>query len=248
MDRFELYNISEDFMELINPLSPEKIIKVGKFLGLKEGDKVIDFGCGFGEVLVLWAEAFGIGGIGIDIREHACERAKKKIEERGLSERIEIVCCNGADYSFEKEAFDVAACIGASFIWGGFKQAIQGMKDAVPPDRKLVIGEPYWLKEPVPQEYVDKIKEIEIHSEYGLIQIAREEGFDFEYMVRSSLDDWDTYEASNWYSLARWLEEHPDHPEKKEVIDWLHENQDEYLKYGREYCGFAVYILNPMKY
>ena len=248
MDRFELYNISEQFMELINPLSPEKIITIGKFLELKKGGSVIDFGCGFGEVLVLWADSFGVKGIGIDIREHACERAEKKIKDRGLSDRIEIVCCKGAEYSFEKGAFDVAVCLGASFIWGGFGPTIRGMKDAIHPKGKLVIGEPYWIKEPVPMEYKKKNKEEDIHSEYELLQIAREEGFDFEYMVRSSLDDWDRYEASNWYSLARWLVDNPNHPEKKEVIDWLHEIQDDYLRYGREYCGFAVYILNPIKY
>lgn len=248
MDRFELYNISEDYMELINPMTPEKIITVGKYLGLKKNSTVIDFGCGFAEVLVLWAEAFGISGIGIDIREYACERAIKKIKERRLSDKIEIVCSRGDEYSFEKGTYDVAACIGASFIWGGFEPTIRGMREAIHPEGKLVIGEPYWLKEPVPQEFIKKNKDEVIHSEYKLVQIARKEGFDFEYMVRSSLDDWDGYEASNWYSLARWLEEHPNHPEKTEVVQWLHEMQDDYLRYGREYCGFAVYILNPVKY
>jgi len=248
MDSFELYNISEDYMELINPLTEEKIITLGKFLDLKKGSRIIDFGSGFAEMLVLWAETFGITGIGIDIRKHACERAERKIKERGLSESIEIVCGKGDEYSFEKGAFDYASCIGASFIWGGFGATIRGMRDAIHPNGKLVIGEPYWLKKPVPEEYIKNIKDVEIHSEYELIQIARGEGFDFEYMVRSSLDDWDGYEASNWYSLARWLENNPNHPEKKEVIDWLHEMQDEYLKYGREYCGFAVYILNPARY
>jgi SAM-dependent methyltransferase len=248
MDRLELYNISEQFMELINPLSPEKIITIGKYLGLKEGSNVIDFGCGFGEVLVLWAESFGIKGIGIDIREHACERAKKKIKDRGLSDRFEIICGKGAEYSYEKGTFDVAACIGASFIWGGFRPTIRGMKDAIHSKGKLVIGEPYWIKEPVPVEYGKKNENESINSEIELLKIAREEGYDFKYMVRSSHDDWDCYEASNWYSLARWLEENPDHPEKKEVVQWLHEMQDEYIQYGREYCGFAVYILNPIKY
>ena len=248
MDRFELYNISEQFMELINPLSPEKVITIGEFLRLKKGSRIIDFGCGFGEVLVLWAESFGIEGVGIDIREYVCERAEKKVKERGLSDRIEIVCCKGDEYSFENGAYDVAACFGASFIWGGFRPTILGMKNVIHPNGKLVIGEPYWIKEPVPLEYKNKNENESIHSEIELLKIAREEGYDFEYLVRSSQDDWDRYEASNWYSLTQWLADNPDHPEKKEVIDWMHDMQDEYLRYGREYCGFAVYILNPVKY
>lgn len=248
MDRFELYNISEDYMELINPLTVEKIITVGRFLGLREGMKVIDFGSGFAEMLVLWAGTFGISGVGIDIRKHACERAERKIKERGLSDSISIVCGKGAEFSYEKKSFDIAACIGASFIWGGFEPAVKGMRDAVHPKGKLVIGEPYWIKQPVPEEFLKKNKDTPIYTEFELIQIARKEGFDFEYMVRSSLDDWDGYEASNWYSLARWLERNPHHPEKNEVANWLHEMQDDYLRFGREYCGFAVYVLNPVKY
>jgi SAM-dependent methyltransferase len=246
MDDFELYNISEHYMELINPFDPKKIITVGKFLGLKKDSRIIEFGCGFGEVLVLWAEEFGISGIGIDIRKYACDRAIKKISDRKLDDRIEIVCGNGAEYQFTKQGYDVAACIGASFIWGDYRSTIQAMKDAIHPKGKLVIGEPYWIKEPVPDEYKEENKEL--LSEYELLEIARKEGFDFEYMVRANHDDWDRYEASNWYSLTHWIEENRDHPEIKDVINWFHKTQDDYLKYGREYLGWAVYILNPIKY
>jgi SAM-dependent methyltransferase len=246
MDDFELYNISEHYMELINPFDPKKIIIVGKFLGLKKDSRVIEFGCGFGEILVLWAEEFGISGIGIDVRKYACDRANKKISDRKLNDRIEIVCGNGAEYPFTKQGYDVAACIGASFIWGNYRSTIRAMKDAIHPEGKLVIGEPYWIKEPVPSEYKEENKEL--LNEYQLLEIAREEGFDFEYMVRANHDDWDRYEASNWYSLSQWIEENRDHPEIKDVINWFHKTQDDYLKYGREYLGWAVYILNPIKY
>jgi protein-L-isoaspartate O-methyltransferase len=246
LDKFKLYDIAEQYMELINPFSSEKIITIGKFLNLKKDDRIIEFGSGFAEILVLWAESFGTKGIGIDIREHACERAQKKITERNLNDRIRIECIDGSKFKYEKGSFDVAACIGASFIWGGFRETILGMKDAIHPKGKLVIGEPYWITEPVPEEYLNKNEGI--YTEIELLKIAREEGFDIEYMVRANNDDWDRYEASNWYSLSRWIEENQDHPDLQQVIDWYHEIQDDYLKYGREYCGWAVYILNPIKY
>jgi protein-L-isoaspartate O-methyltransferase len=246
MDQMNLYDISEHYMELINPFASDKIITIGKFLDLKKDERVLEFGSGFGEILVLWAESFGITGVGIDIREYAQERATKKISDRGLSDRIKVECTDGAKYQFEEESYDVAACIGASFIWGGFKETINGMKNAIHSKGKLVIGEPYLIKEPVPQEYRKKIEPI--HTEIELLNIARETGFDFEYMIRANHDDWDRYEASNWYSLSKWIEKNPAHPDLQQVIDWYHEMQDEYLRYGREYCGWAVYILNPIKY
>ena len=124
MDSMELFDISEHYMELINPFSAEKVITVGRFLRLGNDSRVIDFGCGFAEPLVLWAKEFGIQGVGIDVREYACERAKARVSEAGLADRIEIVCGDGAQYSFEEQSYDAATCIGASFVWGGYRQAV----------------------------------------------------------------------------------------------------------------------------
>jgi SAM-dependent methyltransferase len=225
MDFFDLVNISERYMELVNPSTPEKVLKIGEVLGLEEGSRVIDFGCGYGEVLALWAERFGISGMGIEIREHACDRANAKMVKRGLADRIEIICANAAEYPFEQGAFDVAACIGASFIWKGFRPTIQNMRTAIHGGGKLVIGEPYWRVAQVPPEYASTEK---FHFEHELLNIAHQEGFDFEYMVRANHDDWDNYEAVNWYGLVRWIEENSDHPERQQVIDHLHKYQEEY--------------------
>jgi SAM-dependent methyltransferase len=241
MKFFDLVNISERTMELVNPSSPEKIIKLGKVLGMGEGSRVIDFGCGFAEPLVLWAQKFGITGIGIDVREYACGRARKKIAAAGLENRIEIVCGNAAEYEFAVQGFDTATCIGASFIWGGFRPAIHAMRRAIRPGGRLGIGEPYWCHDRVPITYAQQ--EQGVHREQDLLRIAREEGFDFAYVIRASHDDWDRYESDNWDGLLRWLAENPDHPERAEVQAHLHKIQEEYLTYGREYLGWAMYAL-----
>ena len=246
MEFFDLVNISERYMELVNPSTPAKTITFGKFLRLREGSRVIDFGCGYAEPLVLWAKHFGIVGIGVDVREHACERARRKVSEQGLSDRIEIVCARGADYAFEEQAFDAATCIGASFIWGGYRPTICAMRRAIRAEGRLGIGEPYWLRDSIPARYA--APETSVHSEHELLQITREEGFDFEYVVRASHDDWDRYEADNWHGLIRWIEENPQHPEREDVIRHLHKIQDEYLNCGREHMGWAMYVLAPRHY
>ncbi len=243
MNFLELKDISERCLELVNPTSPEKILTVGRVLGLKEGDRVIDFGSGYGEMLALWAQHFGISGIGIDLREKACERARRKMAEDGLADRIQIVCGNAAEYPFEAHAFDAAACIGASFIWNGYRPALRKLKEAIKPNGKVAIGEPYWRTTAVPPEYS---RNETVHTEYELLRIAREERFDFEYVVRAGHDDWDHYEAGNWRGLVRWIDENPDHPERQQVIEHLHQSQDEYTRYAREYFGWAIYVLNPV--
>ena len=110
----------------------------------------------------------------------------------------------------------------------------------------MVKSDNYWLRSEVPPEYVRSEKSI--HAEYNLLKIIREEGFDLEYVVRANHDDWDRYKSANWYGLARWIEQNPNHPERQEVIDHLRSIQDEYIRYGREYLGWAVYILNNLSF
>ncbi len=243
MKFLDLKDIAEQFMEIANPTSAEKIIRAGEITGLKHGHRVIDFGCGYGTTLMLWAERFRILGVGVDIRPKACERAVKKIGERGLASRLEIACGDASKFTYPPESFDVAACIGATFIWGKFGEAVHAMKRAIRPGGKLVVGEAYWQVDDVPEEF--RKSQPEITSEQELLQAARSEGFEFEYVLHSSLDEWDRYEAGNWHGLLRWIEEHPGHPERQQVIDHLHESQDEYVQYGRLYFGWAIYVLNP---
>ena len=243
MDQMKLYDISEPFMEIINPLEVDQVIKLGEVLGLSESDRIIDFGCGCAKFLAIWAVEHGISGTGIDIREYSVQRAKEILEREGVADRIEIVLADGKDQGVEDNSYDLAMCIGASFIWNGFRGTIQGMRDAIKPDGKLIIGEPYWRKVPVPEEYLKENPGF--FTEIEILKAAREEGFDLEYMLRSSEQGWDNYEATNWLGLNHWLDINPDHPDRQQVTDWMRKNQEMYLEYGREYLGFAVYVFRP---
>jgi len=243
MDFFDLMNISHHYMEILNPSTPEKIIKLGKLLKLGKGKRVIDFGCGCAEPLALWAQEFGITGIGIDISADFCERAIQKLASKGLSDRIKIVCSNGADYAFEEGAFDAATCIGATFIFGGYRQTIQRLKRAVNAKGRLGIGETHWLHQQVDPVYAQQ--QTTTLTEHELTRFARDEGFELEYIIRASPDDWDRYYSDNWYGLIRWLEENPGHTDYKQVFDHLRTDQDDYLKFQRLYMGWAMYCLAP---
>jgi hypothetical protein len=141
----------------------------------------------------------------------------------------------------DQQAFDVAICTGASFIWDDFDGALRALSTAVHKEGKIVIGEPYWLADEIPPEYRQGMNEV--HREYELLQRMRKEGYELEYLVRASIDDWDSYEAGNWYGLVRSIEENPHHPDREVVVEHLRQSQDEYLHYGRQYLGWAVYVL-----
>ncbi|MFN8474002.1 MAG: class I SAM-dependent methyltransferase [Anaerolineae bacterium] len=242
MHWFDLKDISERYIELVNPSSPDKVMRVANALDLSADSRVIDFGCGMGETLALWGTAFGISGVGVELRPKSCERARQKLAERGLAERIEIVCMSASEYAFEKHAWDVAVCMGATFIWGGWRPTLHMLSTALRPGGRLVVGEPYWRRSEVPPAFAQREQ---IHTEYDLFHLAWQEGLDVEYVVRSSEDDWDRYEADNWRGLLAWLRENPGAPERGEVAATLRESQSEYTRHVREYFGWALYVLTP---
>lgn len=244
MEFLELKNISERYLDLVNPTTPEKILQAGHVAGMKKECQLIDFGCGYGEELILWAKEFGISGVGIDIRPVACVRAREKIKSQGLESQIEIVCGNAAEYAFEPQGYDIATCIGATFIWkGGFQEAVREMKRAIRTGGRLIVGEVYWSHFSVPAEFAQR--ELSITSEPELLRMARTEGLELIYVLHSSHDDWDHYESENLRGLSDWLDENPTHSAREDVIQHLHESQEEYLRYGREYLGWALYVLRP---
>jgi len=246
MNLLDLADMLELDAETRSPTSPIKLVTVGKITGLKEGSRVIDFGCGCGEALALWGKYFGITGVGVDSDQRFCERATDRVAKEGLSEQIEIVYENAAEYDFEEHTYDVASCIGASMIWGGFRPSIRRMKDAIHSEGKVIIGEAYYTRRDVPPELIEY--EGRRHTELELFEIVREEGFQVGYMARSSREDWDRYVFANQVGAIGEIKSIPDAAERQQRWARFPRWQDMYIKYRQIYEGFAIYVLYPVDY
>ena len=116
--------------ELQNPTSAEKIRLFGDRLRLAPGKHVLDLASGRGGPALILAKAFGCRVTGIErsaeFYEAACERARAA----GLESLVEFVHADARDVSFEREAYDVAMCLGASFIWNGLEGALAALSQA----------------------------------------------------------------------------------------------------------------------
>ena len=239
----DLVTISQGPLGIMNPFSHEKALLTGEAARLSGEMSVIDFGCGNGTLLGMWGNSFGISGTGIEIREDACSNAGELLAKLGLSARIKVFLADASSYDSEDETFNVAVSLGASQIWGGIAVAIASMKCFLKPDGIIILGDRYWRKDSVATEFSREWPEI--MTEYEILQSARENGFDITRVIRSGEEEWDDYESSIWENCLEWMTENPDHPETDEVYNYFLRIQDEYLAYGREYIGWAVYILTP---
>ena len=79
-------------------------------LGLQEGERLLDVGCGWGSFALHAASRYGVRVLGVTLSENQAALARKRVEEAGLADRVEI---RVADYrDLAEEPFDAIASIG----------------------------------------------------------------------------------------------------------------------------------------
>ncbi len=245
MDIPRIFNITESAHRIHNPFTPEKLATLGAALRLEEGTKVLDLGSGSGEMLCTWARDLGITGTGIDMSGLFTEQAKQRAGELGVADKVRFIHDDAAGY-VSKEKVGVAACVGATWIGGGVKGTIELLEKSLLPGGIILIGEPYWLKLP-PSEEVAKECHAESVSDFlllpELLASFGKLGYDVVEMVLANRDSWDRYEAAQWLTMRKWLEENPGDDFVKEVREKLTSEPARYAAYTREYLGWGVFAL-----
>ena len=64
-------------------------------------------------------------------------------------------------------------------------------------------------------------------------------------LIRSSLDDWDSYVSDRALAFLDWLDEQPGHPDTEQVREW---RRDHSRDLGREYVGWALFAGRKTRY
>ena len=244
MDLWKYFDITHRHHLLCNPISMAKLDDLFALMNLGPPDRVLDIACGKGEVLLRLAETYSIEGVGVDLSPFAIKDAQRKCDERILDTDVRFLLMNGADYQPEvPQSFEVAMCLGASWIWGGHRGTLRALKEFVRPGGLVVTGEPYWIAEPS-QAFLDAIGQREDAwcTHHGNVEIGEEEQLSPLYSVVSSQDDWDRYEGLQWYAMAEYAQQNSDDPDLEELTERVNQSRDTYLKWGRNTLGWAVYL------
>ncbi len=111
------------------------------------GTRILDLGSGSGEMLCTWARDHGISGVGIDMSRLFSEQATLRAKELGVNEHVRFIHADATGYIAE-EKFDIAACVGATWIAGGVAGTVRQLEQSLKPGGIMLIGEPYWRQTP----------------------------------------------------------------------------------------------------
>jgi cyclopropane-fatty-acyl-phospholipid synthase len=74
----------------LEQLQQNKLHRICRKLEMKQGDHVLDIGCGFGGLLIHAARHYGVTGVGITNSRRHCERGNENIARQGLADRIRL--------------------------------------------------------------------------------------------------------------------------------------------------------------
>ena len=234
------YVVAEAQHELQNPTSREKLVLLGERLGLGPESSVLDIASGRGGPALLLAEAFGCSIRGVEISPDFHAVAVERAAAAGLSERLTFELGDGAAATFEPEAYDAALCLGASFVWGGLADTVEALAPAVRPEGHVVVGEPYWRRLPLPEDYEER-RDLWTTLE-GTVTIFETTGLPVVSVIASSEDDWDRYETLHWQAVEGWLADNPDDPDARDIRDRHERHKHTYLRHERELLGWAIFV------
>ncbi|MBA2740469.1 MAG: class I SAM-dependent methyltransferase [Actinobacteria bacterium] len=232
--------VAESAHELQNPTSKEKILEAGSLLGLGPDSRVLDVASGRGGPALFLASAYGCAIEGVEISPDFHGVADARIAAAGLANRVSFKLADASKETFAPEAYDVALCLGASFVWGGLSGTLDALDPVVRPGGHIVVGEPYWRSLPLPEDYEDR--SLPFTTLEGTVDIIESGGLAVVSMLDSSLDDWDRYETQHWDALERWLAATPEHPDAGEIRARYEREKRNYLRHQRELLGWAIFV------
>ena len=155
---------------------------------------------------------------------------------------------DGKDYRPQGELADLSMCIGASWIYSGYAKTLQALSEMTRPLGWIMVGEPYWRKSP-PTAYLRRAKLMRrmFSTHHRNVKICESLGLVPVYALDSSLEDWDKYESLHWYAAREYAVRHPEDPDLKEILARDSRDREDYLKYGRDVLGWAVYLSQKIR-
>ena len=232
--------VAEATHEIQNPTSEEKLLLLGRRLGLGPDSRVLDIASGRGGPAVLLASEFGCTWHGIEISPDFHAVAVERAEKRGSAIGSPSSWCDAATATHEPESYDAALCLGASFVYGSLADTVEALAPAVRPGGHVVVGEPFWRRLPLPEDYEDR------HEPWtsldGTVRIFETSGIPVVSVIASSEDDWDRYETLHWETVERWLAANPGDADAAEIRNRHERAKWNYLRHQRDYLGWAIFV------
>lgn len=226
----------EESSYLISMVSIGEIIRLGYSMGLTEKSNVLDLCCGYGEVLKIWNEVFGIYGTGVDLNHDFVIQGRKRLQDAQVT-KVKIVEGDVTKYS-DLEKYDAVIC---SETIDSIDKTIKLGEKFLKTKGILVFCKTYSKIQNPPQELVDFEEELfpldELNKKFNNL------GYYITHMVSDSVADWERY--ITWETKRNIAEIRNNHGDIKRK-EWIDKWSNMYFNYRRPYEGQALFGLEKI--
>ena len=232
--RSELSVVTHRDLPFANPLSEADVDAAIAALSLPASGTALDVGCGNGEILARIKRRHGVTTMGVEPSARWAAVAH---------ERVDLVHTATLEAVGPMEgAWDLVVCIASSHAFGGWQQALVGLRRLVRPGGAALVGEGFWRRPPSAGylECLGGASADELPEHDGLLAGAAAAGWKVEDERVATDADWAAYEETLIANGERAVAEHDDHDLRAWVdrarARWNHPD-------GRDTMGFALLTL-----
>ena len=128
--------------ETIRDLVRGRLIKYTReayrMLPILDKPRILDIGCGSGVATMELARLTQGEIIGIDIDQPALDKFTRKVEEGGLTDRVQVINCSMFDMDFADESFDIIWSEGSIYAIG-FERGLREWRRLLKPVGFLIV-------------------------------------------------------------------------------------------------------------
>lgn len=215
-------------LSILNPLSAEAFDRAIETLELSREARVLDIGCGKGDLLRRIVARYGCYAEGIDLSSQFIEDAQTALPGG------KFTVADARTHRIEP-GYDVAACVGATHALGDTTEALNRLARAVRPHGLVLLGEGYWRREP-DEAYLDAIggRRDELLPLDMTIALAWSRRLALRETFVATEADFLRYETAHAKAVAA----HGTEPMKERSRKW----QAAFERWGRTTMGFALFV------
>lgn len=238
-------SIAHQYHDFCNPIHPQRVRQLVELFKLQPQAKVLDMGCGKGQLLLDICEAYQCQGLGVDFCESFIKDARRRSKESQLEERVQFQQMDGRLFKSKENQYDLAICLGAENIFGGYRNALKTFKTWVKPGGQILILEGIWKTRPE-DGYLQLLgidpAEFEMQTHADTVKIGEAEDLALAYSLVSTEAEFDHYEGLYWLGIEKYALENPDDPDIEEFLMRIRRWKSGYFKWGRQALACGIYL------
>jgi cyclopropane-fatty-acyl-phospholipid synthase len=100
-----------DDRQTLHEAQTAKLDLICRKLGLAEGMRLLDVGCGWGSLIRFAAQHYGVHATGITLSASQHEFVTARVAERGLTDRVSVALQDYREFAHAPESFDAVASV-----------------------------------------------------------------------------------------------------------------------------------------